>query len=134
MAEPKTAPIIPAEPAPAPTESTTRDRLAAFEYAKLGPDAPRHDGRAEKGHGSLFSKLSDADKRIHAALENLIEKEGDVDRAHAALSAAQAAHAEAEKAVDAAHAAAAQAEEKAAEEKARREAFAAQAQAAKPAA
>lgn len=53
------------------TEETVSaaDLLRAFEDEKLGPDAPRWDGKVERGHGSLWARMSDEDKARHAELE-----------------------------------------------------------------
>lgn len=45
-------------------------QLRAFEDEKLGPDAPRYDGKVERGHGSLWGRMSAEDKAKHAELES----------------------------------------------------------------
>lgn len=46
--------------------------LRKFEDEHIGEDAPRQDGKIERGHGSLFQRLSDELKAMHGALENLV--------------------------------------------------------------
>lgn len=96
--EPTTDPIDPTEPAAAPDSAEAR--LRAFEDDRLGEDAPRHAGKLEQGHGSLFKRLSDEDQAHHAALAALKEFEQRVADARAELAEAEAACAEAEKRVE----------------------------------
>lgn len=59
------------------------EMLAAFEAEHLGEDAPRHGGKIEKGHGSFFQrKLTEPQKRHHAALERLVETAANLAHAH----------------------------------------------------
>lgn len=95
------------EPDAAPDENVAdrlpaRLRLRQFEDHHLGKDTPRIGGRIEKGHGSIFNrhrsvggKLSDEGRAEHAALERLVEAEEELQKATAALAAAEARHAEA---------------------------------------
>lgn len=71
-----------------------QEHLAKFEHEKLGHDTPRHDGKIEKGSGAPFHKLSHEHKQRHAALEELIEADAAMSKAHAAHEAAKARHAE----------------------------------------
>jgi hypothetical protein len=80
---------------------TPAERLRAFEDEKLGAAAPRHNGQVEKGHGSFFAtKLTDADRAHHAALEHLVHVDQKVAHARAALAAAEDELAEAERRCD----------------------------------
>lgn len=74
-----------------------RERLAQFEDEKLGTDAPRQFGKPERGHGSRFQKLSDADKREYALLEELVAAQDAVDEAESKLTAARIRLTEAER-------------------------------------
>jgi hypothetical protein len=85
-AEKKIDPPMSDEPMPAV------ERLRAFEDEKLGKDAPRFNGAVERGVGSLWHRMSDADKAYHAKLEKLVEVEGKLAAAHSALIAAAAEH------------------------------------------
>lgn len=112
MADPKPAPA----PAPAPepaaeTGPTPAERLRAFENEKLGPDAPRHAGKIEMGHGSPFKNLSDEDKAQYAALEEVVAADAAVSTAHADLSAATVRLADAEQKLAEAETKAAEAQE-----------------------
>lgn len=49
--------------------ATAAEHLYKFELEKFGPDATRWDGKVERGHGSLYSRMTDADKAKHAELE-----------------------------------------------------------------
>ena len=88
------------EPAPVDEPMTAVDRLRAFEDEKLGKDTPRQNGAIERGVGSHFSRMADADKAMHAKLEKLIETESKLSAAHSALIAADVEHDAALKAVD----------------------------------
>ena len=73
---------------------TAHEHLAAFvRHHRLAHDDPKHEGVVEKGSGSKFSKLSDEDKKRHAALEELVEAEAKVAHARHALTVAEAHHA-----------------------------------------
>jgi hypothetical protein len=79
-----------------------RERLAQFEDEKL-KDAPRQNGGLlERGHGSHFQQLSDADKRQHRALEDLVAAHAAVERAESDLATVRLRFTEAEKKVVAA--------------------------------
>lgn len=80
--------------------ASAAQRLREFEDEHLGPDAPRVDGKIERGHGSLFSRMTDAHKARHTKLEHLHQAEGDLAQAASKLSEAQAAHAQAVAALD----------------------------------
>lgn len=56
-------------------EMTAAARLRAFEDDRLGADVTRYEGRVERGHGSLFNRMSDEDKAAHAELEQAAEAE-----------------------------------------------------------
>lgn len=100
--------IEPPEPKPflATTEpvsdepASAVDRLRAFEDEKLGKDTPRFNGALERGVGSLYSRMPDADKAMHAKLEKLVETESKLAAAHTALIAADVEHDAALAAVD----------------------------------
>lgn len=62
----------------------------------------RINGEIERGHGSLFERLSDEDKAHYAALERLIVAHDKLEAAQAALHAAEHEAADAEIAADAA--------------------------------
>lgn len=84
-----------APPAPVidpPREVPAAARLRAFEDANMGPDAPRINGGVERGHGSLYSRLTDQQKAEHAGIEKLIGTEQKLAEAHAALIQAEADH------------------------------------------
>lgn len=68
------------------------DRLRAFEDEKVGADAPRFNGALERGVGSLWHRMPDTDKAMHAKLEKLVEAESKLAAAHTALIAADVEH------------------------------------------
>lgn len=68
------------------------ERLRAFEDATMGPNAPRINGAVERGHGSLYSRMTDPQKAEHAGLEKLVGAEQKLAEAHAALIQAEADH------------------------------------------
>lgn len=74
-----------------------RERLAQFEDEKLGKDAPRQFGKPERGHGSRFQLLGDADKRAYGLLEELVAAQDAVEAAESVLTTARQRLAEAEK-------------------------------------
>jgi hypothetical protein len=78
--------------------SPAEARLRAFEDEKLGENAVRINGKIERGFGSKFRELPEADQEQYAKLERLIEAERKVDDARAALAVAEAEYADAEKA------------------------------------
>jgi len=67
-------------------------RLRAFEDEHFGTDVMRINGKIERGSGSPFQKMSDADKAKYAAIERLIETEQKLAEAHAALMTAESEH------------------------------------------
>lgn len=79
-----------------PARTTAAMRLRAFEDGRLGKDAVRIDGMVERGVGSPFARMSDDDKRKHAAIERFVEAEQKLDDARDALVAAEQAHQAAE--------------------------------------
>ncbi|MGY4614777.1 hypothetical protein ACVWZ4_000004 [Bradyrhizobium sp. USDA 4472] len=86
------------EPEAAPDDA--KARLRAFEDEKFGPDAVRFEGKVERGIGSKFQNMSDAEKAEHAALERLVAAEEELLRATNALAEAQKNHAQASEAAD----------------------------------
>lgn len=77
------------DPAPdlAPEPMTAEQRLRAFEDKVFGPDHSRPAGKIEKGSGSIFQTLDDANKAHHAALEALVVAEAE----HSAVAVTMAA-------------------------------------------
>lgn len=69
-----------------------QELLAAFEHEKLGEHTPRHHGKIEKGSGAPFHKLSHADQKRHAALEEFIDADAALTKAETAFNAAKAHH------------------------------------------
>lgn len=69
------------------------EKLRAFEDRVLGADATRIEGKVERGHGSRYRAMNDAEKTEHTALEQLIEAELKLQQATTALGEAQAHHA-----------------------------------------
>lgn len=88
------------EPEVSDADLSAVDRLRRFEDEHIGHDAPRIGGQLERGVGSLFSRMPDEDRAHHARLEKLVAAEAKMVTAEAALNAAKAEHAEAQKAVD----------------------------------
>lgn len=68
------------------------EMLRAFEDAHLGKDAPRPDGKIERGYGSQFARMDASKKSEHAALERLVKAEQGLTEAKAALTKAHAEH------------------------------------------
>jgi hypothetical protein len=81
----KPDPVVAAE-----AETSAAARLKAFEDEHLGVDAVRINGQIERGVGSQFAKMSDAERAQHAALENLVAAEAKLIDAHTALMKADA--------------------------------------------
>lgn len=79
------------KPAPEVKEPTSDAvaRLRAFEDAEFGEDCVRINDQIERGSGSPFARMSDAQKAHYAALERLVEAEQKLTDANAALSVAQ---------------------------------------------
>lgn len=75
-------------------------RLRAFEDEVFGKDVPRINGQIERGHGSMFARLTPEQKIHHVALERLVKTEAKVADASADLAKAEADHAAAMAAVD----------------------------------
>lgn len=86
------------EPEPEPVDAKTK--LRDFEDKIIGKDAARIDGKIERGHGSKFQSLSEAEKREHAALEHVVDAEHKLMTATHELSKAQAHHATVSAAAD----------------------------------
>ena len=102
-AEEKIDPPAP-EPMPEPVVEPATDaagRLRAFEDEVFGADTARIDGKVERGIGSYYQRMSDAERAHHQALEALVAAEQRLADAHAALVAADAAHEAAEERVNA---------------------------------
>lgn len=85
-----------------PEPDTAASRLRAFEDDRFGEDAVRINDKIERGYGSPFAAMSDADKLHYTALERLVVAEQKVTDANAALMAAQMAYDTAVANVDAA--------------------------------
>jgi hypothetical protein len=83
------------EPADEPT--TARTRLRDFEHDMLGEDTPRIDGHIERGHGSMYARLTHEERAQHTALERLVAAEQKVADTSAALEKAKIDHERAEK-------------------------------------
>lgn len=93
--------VLPPDHAPPePEPMSAVDRLRAFEDEKVGKDAPRIAGTLERGIGSLWHRMSEDDKAMHAKIEKLIAAEAKLAAAHTALIAADVEHDAALKAVD----------------------------------
>lgn len=86
-------PVIDAFEAAEPASAA--QRMRAFEDEHLGAEAPRIDGKIERGHGSLFSRLSPDQRARHAKIEHLAHAEDKVAQAAEKLSEAQVGHAQA---------------------------------------
>lgn len=95
----------PIEPAAAETiieeKTPAAERLRAFEDEHLGAEAPRIEGKVERGHGSPFSRMSDEDKAKYDALEKLVAAEAKLTAAREALALAEEEYAVVEAAADA---------------------------------
>jgi hypothetical protein len=65
------------------SEPAAAQRLREFEDEHLGADAVRIRGQVERGHGSLFQRLSPEHQKAYAAIEKTAEAEH-----NAALAAA----------------------------------------------
>src|SRR5262249_13695874 len=79
-------------------QQSAAEQLRAFEDEKLGKDAPRIDGAVEQGSGSLFERLTDADKSRHGLLKKCVETAHKVAAAYAAWNEANAEYEAAAKA------------------------------------
>lgn len=62
-------------PAEAPEPVSAAQRLREFEDEHLAGD-PRFQGVIERGHGSLFSRLTPEQKEMHASLEKAVADGG----------------------------------------------------------
>lgn len=82
---PLAAPVKPVEP-----ESSAAADLAELDDKLFGPDPMRNaDGRPmERGHGSRYADLPEADRAHFDALEALVKAEQDAAAAQVALDAA----------------------------------------------
>ena len=81
------------EVAAEPAELTAKDKLRAFEDEVLGKDTPRINGHIERGHGSLYSRHTSPEQKVHyAKLEHLVKAEDKLAHASAELSKAQSEH------------------------------------------
>ncbi len=77
------------------TDSPASDRLREFEDREFGKDAVRMNGRIERGYGSRFRDMAEANPAkgaVYAALERLVETELAVADATGKLAQAQADH------------------------------------------
>jgi hypothetical protein len=81
-----------ADPFEASEPGSAAQRLRDFEDEHLGEDAPRFGGKLEKGHGSLFQRMSPEQQKAHAAIEKSAETEQKVADARAALAVAESEH------------------------------------------
>lgn len=87
---------------------SAKAKLRAFEDDVFGKDVSRINGEVERGVGSPYARMTDAQKAHHLALEKLIAAEKAMADASADLAKAQADHeAAVKKAADAEQAAAA---------------------------
>lgn len=84
-----------AEPA-SESPVSAAERFAALEERLFAGRAARVDGKIERGHGSLFRRLSEDDQRRYLALEAAVAAEAKVALARTALTLAQQALADAE--------------------------------------
>lgn len=92
------------DPEPNEAEFSAAERLRLFEDEHLGKDTPRFNGQVEKGHGSLFQRLSPEHRKAHAAIEKTVETEHKLNDARGKLAQAEADHAAACKAAETAEA------------------------------
>lgn len=83
---------ISADPFEASEPASAAQRLRDFEDEHLGADTPRFAGKIERGHGSLFGRLTADKQKIHGAIEKTVTTEQKVSDARAALLAAEAEH------------------------------------------
>lgn len=67
-------------------------RLRAFEDQVLGEDTTRISGAIERGVGSKYQRMSDAEKYRHGALERLVKAEEHLAATAATLEKAKAEH------------------------------------------
>lgn len=74
------------------SEPGAAEQLRAFEDKHLGEDAPRFEGKIEKGHGSLFSRMPPEMQKAHAAIEKTAETEQKLADARAKLAVAESEH------------------------------------------
>lgn len=80
----------PAAPAPETEPATpARQTLADLELELFGPDPVLVRGKVERGSGSLYQRLSEADRAHYDAVEKLVEVESDLDAATAAVGEAE---------------------------------------------
>jgi hypothetical protein len=77
-------------------ETSAAERLAALEEKLFGDRAARVNGKIERGHGSLFRRLSADEQRHYLALDAEVEAEAKVALARTALTLAENALAAAE--------------------------------------
>lgn len=76
---------------PAPLGPDHALELRQVEDQWLGHDAPRTaDGKVERGHGSLLTRLTPARRRHHEALEKAVAAGAKHSQAAAVLAAAKA--------------------------------------------
>src|SRR5262245_30947003 len=105
------------EPAAAETSKPAAEHLAELEEKLFQGRAARIEGRIERGYGSLFRALPEADRKHLLALEELVDAEAAVVGAKAMCAQVEQALTDAEKRYDDARADANAAKE-AADEKA----------------
>lgn len=89
------------QPVEAPPQ-TAAVRMREFEDEVFGKDVTRISGQVERGHGSLYSRLTHEQQHHHTALEHLVKTEKRVADASVELAKAETEHASAEKAAEAA--------------------------------
>jgi hypothetical protein len=90
--------IDPPEAESAPV--TAKTKLRAFEDETFGKEAGRINGHVERGVGSPYARMTDAQKRQYAALERMVEAEKKLADASADLAKAESEHEAAVKRVD----------------------------------
>lgn len=95
MAKKKPQVVLEGTDPASPTETTegnsAAERFAALEEKLFQGRAARVNGQIERGHGSLFRRLSEDEQRRYLALEAEVVAEKKVADARAALSLAEAA-------------------------------------------
>ena len=75
------------------------DRLEQLEVKLFGAVQPRIDGQIERGHGSLFKRLSEEDQARYVALEREVAAEAKLAEAKQAVCVAELELKEASEAV-----------------------------------
>lgn len=72
--------------------ASAAQRLRSFEDEHLGEDAPRFQGKLERGHGSLFQRLPPEKRKAHELIEKTAETEQKLNDARAAVAVAENEH------------------------------------------